>query len=461
VRGAIVKIFTVDSSPGFFDPWKMKTTKGGSGSGCVIPGNRIITNAHVVSDATFVQVQKYNQSRKYEARVSFVSHEMDLALVTVDDPAFFKDVKPLEFGKLPGTQEEVLVYGYPMGGDSLSITKGILSRIEHTDYVHSDLYLLAGQIDAAVNPGNSGGPVLSGGEVIGIVMQAVEPKHGQNINYMVPVPMIHQFLKDVSDGALDGIPHIGFLAQKVQNPAIKKKFGLPGDKTGVLICKVLSGSPAERVLRENDILLEVEGYSVQDDRTVEFRPGGRTDYRYFSDLKQLNEPVSLKVFRQGETLDLEYRLECTENDLLLVPQKIYDRSPRYYIFGGLVFSPLTENLMDDIDEKWDWSGPDELRIELIRWPTDEKKEVVVLIQVLSGSVNAGYEDVYLRKIVKVNGEKFKDFEEFTALVENCEEPTVTFRETDGTSIVIDTELAKKTHAKILETYKIPADRHGV
>jgi S1-C subfamily serine protease len=461
VRGAIVKIFTVESAPSFFDPWKMRTTDKGSGSGCVIPGNRIITNAHVVSDSTFLQVQKYNESLKYEARVSFVSHEMDLALVTVDDPAFFKDVKPLEFGELPGTQEEVLVYGYPMGGDSLSITKGVLSRIEHIEYVHSDRYLLGGQIDAAVNPGNSGGPVMNQNGVIGIVMQGFEPKHGQNINYMVPVPMVQQFLKDVEDGTLHGIPEIGFVVQKMQNKAIKKKYGMSPKKTGALVYKVLEGGPAEGVVREGDIVLSIEGYPVQDDCTVEFRPDGRTDFRYFSELKQIGESVELEIFRNGETLKKSYPLPVTQNNLLLVPQTIYDKLPRYFIFGGLVFCPLTENLMDDIDEKWDWGGPDELRIELIRWPTPGKKEVVVLVQVLSGTVNAGYEDVYLKKIVKVNGKTFKNFEEFVQLVENCEESTVSFREPDGCAYIIDNGLAKKTHAKILKTYKIPGDRHGV
>ncbi len=172
IKKAIVKVFTVSSRPDYYSPWDMGAPRSASGSGCVIAGGRILTNAHVVSDATFIQVQPYGSSRRYNARVLHVSHEADLALLSVDDDEYFDDILPLKFGGLPEVLEEVLAYGFPLGGDSLSITKGIISRIEYQEYAHSGYYFLAGQIDAAINPGNSGGPVIQDGEVVGIVLQA-------------------------------------------------------------------------------------------------------------------------------------------------------------------------------------------------------------------------------------------------------------------------------------------------
>ena len=128
VEGAIVKIYTIHDMPDYYNPWSMHGPFGSTGSGCIIKGNRILTNGHVVSDETFVQVRRYGDAKRYTARVLNVSHAADLALLTVDDPDFFKDVKPLDFGELPTSQQEVAVYGFPLGGDTLSTTKGVISR---------------------------------------------------------------------------------------------------------------------------------------------------------------------------------------------------------------------------------------------------------------------------------------------------------------------------------------------
>ncbi len=171
VRDSMVKIYCVQNEPDYDNPWNMKGPETFSGSGCVIEGNRILTNAHVVSDHTYIMVRLHGQSEKHPAKVIAVSHDADLALLTVEDASFFAGGKPLKFGELPEIEQEVVVYGFPEGGDSLSTTKGVISRIENQRYVHTWITLLAGQLDAAINAGNSGGPVLVGDRIVGVVMQ--------------------------------------------------------------------------------------------------------------------------------------------------------------------------------------------------------------------------------------------------------------------------------------------------
>jgi S1-C subfamily serine protease len=158
VREAIVKIYSVHDRPNYYNPWISSGPRRSTGSGCIVEGNRILTNAHVVEDQTFLQVRRNGDSRRVQARLVAVSHEADLALLELEDESIFAGVEPLAYGDLPNTQEEVLVYGFPLGGDTLSITKGVLSRVEHQNYAHSSCEFLAGQLDAAINPGNSGGP---------------------------------------------------------------------------------------------------------------------------------------------------------------------------------------------------------------------------------------------------------------------------------------------------------------
>ena len=195
IKDAIVKIYTVASEPSYFSPWKIGDPESSTGSGCVISGERILTNAHVISNQKYMQVQPYGQSKRYNAHVLYVSHEADLALLGVEDKSFFSDINPLQIGILPETLEEVLVYGYPTGGEFLSITKGILSRIEFQEYTHSGLSFLAGQIDAAINPGNSGGPVVDEetGKVVGMVTLIVSSVGGYGLNACLPSHYIREF----------------------------------------------------------------------------------------------------------------------------------------------------------------------------------------------------------------------------------------------------------------------------
>ncbi|KAH9291579.1 hypothetical protein KI387_043232, partial [Taxus chinensis] len=110
---AVVKVFTVTSSPNYFLPWQNKPQRELTGSGFVISGRRILTNAHVVADQTFVLVRKHGSPTKYRAEVQAVGHECDLALLTVNNEEFWEGVNFLEFGNIPYLQEAVAVVGYP------------------------------------------------------------------------------------------------------------------------------------------------------------------------------------------------------------------------------------------------------------------------------------------------------------------------------------------------------------
>src|SRR5205807_356012 len=114
-------------------------------------------NAHVVEYASQVQIQASQAGDKISAAVEMAAPGIDLAVLKLDDETFFDTHPPLARARiLPGIKDAVMAYGFPEGGTSLSITKGIVSRIEFTRYNYSVSGLRI-QIDAAINPGNSGG----------------------------------------------------------------------------------------------------------------------------------------------------------------------------------------------------------------------------------------------------------------------------------------------------------------
>jgi S1-C subfamily serine protease len=458
IKEAIVKIFTVANMPDYWNPWGMRGTTSGTGSGAIIKGRKILTNAHVVGNQTFIQVRRFGDARRYPARVIAAAHEVDLALLTVEDDAFWADVEGLEFGELPNAQDEVFVYGFPMGGDTLSVTRGVISRIEHQNYAHSSYSFLAGQIDAAINPGNSGGPVMKDGKIVGVVMQGI--RQADNIGYMVPITIVKQLLEDLEDGTYDGFPSLGVVLQGMENRDFKRSVGMSPDMTGMRVIRIMPGSPAESALRTNDVILTIEGAPVADDGTVEFRPRERTSLSYFIQRKRIGESIALEVWRDGARVPLEIPLTRPVTRDALVPNEQYDVLPTYYIFGGIVFSPLTRNLLQAWGPNWFNTAPSHLTsILTANFPEVENEQVIVVLKVLAADVNQGYDQINNWIVQTVDGKRVRNMRELIAAVENPDGGEfVTFAGASGHALVLDRAKAREANARILQTYRIPADR---
>ena len=451
---AVVKVFTVYNSPDYYNPWQMEGPQAASGSGCIIEGQRILTSAHVVADQIFIQVKRAGQAMRYTATVAAIAHEADLAILEVSDPSFFAGVEPIPIGDLPRLRDRVVVYGFPTGGDELAITEGVVSRVEHQYYTHSREYLLTCQIDAAINPGNSGGPVIRDGEIAGVAFQA---GRGENIGYMVPAPIIKRFLKDVEDGRYDGIPGIGIMWQAMENHDLRTMYGMSSEQTGVLITKTLVGSPAVGALLPQDVLLAIDGTSIANDGTIEFRTGERTSFSYHIQSRFAGDTLELHILRDGAPMVAAITLTGGLSNFRLVPNEQYDTLPRYYILGGLVFEPLSLNLLKIWGADWYGDAPRYLVDYYFRGePSEERREVVVLMRILADEINEGYQNYLFEAVEVVNGRRIADLADLIAAFESNEEAYhVIVTEGEG-RIVLNRAKVDAKQQEILDKYRIPS-----
>src|SRR5439155_22765706 len=228
---SVVQIFTFSHSPAWDAPWRFEPVQRSGGSGFVIKGKRIMTNAHVVSWARQIIVRRHQDPHPYVAEVEFVGHDCDLAILRVRDDHFFENLEPLEFGALPKVRSTVVTYGYPAGGEEISYTRGVVSRIEVERYSHIWIrQFLTVQTDAAINPGNSGGPVIHEDRVAGVAFQGMPGL--QNVGFFIPTAVIEHFLKDIEDGNYDGFPEAGVRMAALQNPAYRRFLKVPISDVG-------------------------------------------------------------------------------------------------------------------------------------------------------------------------------------------------------------------------------------
>lgn len=438
LENSIVKIYVTSKTYATFSPWNSDSVTS-NGSGFIIDGHRILTNAHVVADQVFVEIQRDGNPKRYQAEVQTVSHEMDIAILTVKDPHFFDKGQPLQLGDLPDIHQEITVYGYPIGGDTISTTRGIVSRIEYLPYFHSGLSFEMIQIDAAVNPGNSGGPALVDNRVAGIVTQKSE-SDGENIGYIIPSTMVRRFLKDMEDNRYDGFPDFPIEVEFLLSPALKKKYRLGEEQTGVLISKVCANTSAEKVLRRGDVITHIDGKNIDDDGSSPLNARKNIYFIHYIDLHQVGEAVSLDIVRDGKPLKVDLPLDKADKTTYL-----FDQKPRYFIYGGFVFA--ADETYDSCMSREDYDDD----------KNKDKQDNVTVTQVLAASSNLGFHDLPTTALKKINGKTFNTFEAFYKQLKTTTEPFIMLEDYSGYEIAIDRELAEHEHQEILEQYGIHRD----
>ena len=393
-------------------------------------------------------MRKEGDSKKYKAVVKFTSEEYDLALVEIEDKSFFKGTVPLKLGTLPEIQEKLTVYGYPLGGDKLSTTQGIVSRMEHNTYTLTNRKFLIGQTDAAINSGNSGGPVVSKGKVVGVAFAGLNS--ADNIGYFIPVNILNNFLEDIKDGKYDGSPLLGLEWLELESPSHRRMLGIEDKTGGILIKKVFKNSPFEGVLQKNDVLMKLDNYPVEYDGTIEFRKNEKTDFSYVNQQKKYGDNLSYEIIRDKKTKTGQVKLEKKDIKYTVVTEVTIETPPSYMVYGGLLFEPLTSNYMAGVIEKL---GSVYDREELYK----DYKELVVLVRVLPFDVNLGYTDAVNQIIVKVNGEKYKDFKDFAQKVKNVKSGFIIFENDNGDEIVLDVKEVEEQREALMQNYNISSD----
>jgi len=338
---SVIQIMTSSQQPVWDAPWRFESVRRSGGSGFVIRPKRIMTNAHVVSWAKQILVHRYQDPRPYLARVKFIAHDCDLALLEVEDESFFNGLESLRFGDLPKVRSAVVTYGYPAGGEQISYTRGVVSRVELQNYAHSgNRAFLTVQTDAAINPGNSGGPVVQEDMVVGVAFQGMPGL--ENTGFFIPPPVIQHFLKDIEDGQYGGFPMAGIRVVPLQNPAYRRYLKLTDNDEGARVDSLLPISATERLIRPDDVLLRVGRYEVGSDGTVLYE-GNRVSASAAFQTAQRGEALPLKVWRQGKETEISLPMNVYSGDRAVGNQ--YDVLPRYFVYGGLVFTPLSLDYM--------------------------------------------------------------------------------------------------------------------
>jgi serine protease Do len=275
------------------------------GSGFILNGEGyILTNNHVVKDATDIQVM-LSDGRQYVAAVVGKDQLTDVALIRLKNPP--KDLPTVVLGSSDQLRQGdfVLALGSPLGLRDTA-TLGIVSAKHRSGINPGGTYDDFIQTDAAINPGNSGGPLFNlRGEVVGINTAIVRPDIGQGIGFAVPIDLAKSLLPQLRE---KGKVTRGYLGVQVADltPDLAAAFGFAAGTKGALVQNVVPRGPAAKGgVQAGDLVVAINGKAVASagelTRSVALVPPG--------------EPVKLDVVRRGgEKKQLSFKVAQRPED---------------------------------------------------------------------------------------------------------------------------------------------------
>lgn len=423
VRGSVVKILSTQRVPDLLRPWTKAGPQEMSGSGVVIDGKRILTNAHVVRYASQVYVQGHQSADKIAAKTIGIATGIDLAVLELEDESFFDSRPAVPFAeKLPTVRDTVNVYGYPMGGSELSVTEGIVSRIEFTAYSFDTMGLRI-QVDAALNFGNSGGPAIMDDKIVGLVFSGI--RFADNIGYLIPVEEIQTFLADIADGEYTGKPALFDEFQTLENDAVRAKLGLDKSTTGLM---VTNPDPDEESnpLQRWDVLTHIGEHDIDNEGKVRVNSDLRLDFHYLISKVVRDGKLPLKLLRNGQPLSVDAPVRGDRNYVVRVLTTNY---PRYFIYGPLTFSTLTQGFIQRMGGR--------LRSAIASSPLitrqfdkaefEGEELVVVTSRMFPHRITKAYDDPFGRVIESVNDVKIKNLKHLVETLRDVKDEYVIFK----------------------------------
>lgn len=466
---AVVRIMTTRQRPSWTVPWQMRSVEASSGSGAIIQGNgkvRILTAAHVVADSTYLTVQRntdFFDSEKFPARVLAEFHDTDLALLELDDPdGSFASIQPMSVAPptaMPALRSKVNVVGYPVGGDRVSVTEGVVSRVDIAKYSHSGRFACSFTVDAAINAGNSGGPIVdpAAGNIIGVAFQKLVGSGVENQGHGVPPYLIWRFLNGMlRRSQRDELPSLGIAIQPLESPSLRSYLGAT---SGVLVN--WSMNPA---IQQHDVITAVNGHRVDNQGLTQLL-GRRIHFGAVLHELFVGDTVQLDILRNKAPVSLEVSL-LGSSAVDLVPSLQYSKRPEYLVVGGLVFQPLSVDFLQGWNER---DRPCHLQEILNKGRLSaERRQAVILTNVLAARCNAGYSSGWIGgPVVKaVNGVAVRDLAHLSELVDHVitspSEEFIKFTVTghvDDQLVILNKADVVRDDPLIQTTYDIPRLRN--
>lgn len=439
-------------------PWNKNVEQNVRGNAAVVAGRRLLTTADLVKDANLIEVRKFGRYPDYAARIVLVDYEVNLALLEVDDPAFWEGLLPLPTATAPVTGGRFVINRWRGNGRFEQGTGEVVDvRMATSPF---------GTVEMPVMRASSGMSGLGWAEVLtveGRVTGLVTSANEQQLQ-AVSSTVLQLFLDAAARGPYPGFAQRGFSWQQLNQPHLRAYFGLGQEGTGILVRKVYPSGTGAKALQPGDILQRIGGYAVDPEGMIDHPQYGVMPFSLAVN-ESLAPTLSAEITRDGKRRSVELERHRFAPDAFRVPPPRFDEATDYVVFGGLVLRELTLGYLRAWGNNWRSDAPARLvmayELNALREADEPPGRIVFVSKVLPDASNLGYDDVGGGIVTEVNGRPVRSLDDFRAAVAEPESghDVVTLLPGMGRShLVYDASAMEAVNARVAERYGVPQHR---
>jgi len=457
------KIVALRATRQFFDedrPWAKKNPAVRDGTAVVISKGLLLTAASMIQNATFIQVEKHGRADWIPARLVHQDSAINLALLTVDEPAFFDDLTPAEIA--PSTATDGVVRSVRWKGRQFEVSNSRPGRIEVVESPFGSVYHAILRVSTDFPDGGWAEPVFADGKLIGITVA----QDGQTAT-VVPAGILKAYVesaaRDGEGSGYRGFASIGDLRwQTNRDRTLAAYLGLEGEPRGAFIREVPWGSTGCSSLQPRDILLELDGHEI--DASGNYNHPRYGQLRFDHIIVEGHAPgdvVPARVFRDRQFIEIEIELRSYPSSARLIPWRRSDSAPPYLVAGGLVFRELNGRYLNTWGADWRTKAPNQLRYfyDLLgSAQSPERRRIIIVSQVLPAAYNIGYHGVADLPVKTINGfeiDSIADAEQAFKQPRDDLHRVVFYPNSTIREVILDRATFEEANQVILGAYDIP------
>lgn len=358
----IVRVYVVHETREHLKPYRQGDLAQRMGTGFFIDKQTLVTNQHVIEGARSIKVEGVRSKEKFAMRLaSEPSVRFDLATLEFSNEAERErfqringPVGPLEWATWdearPGGEIAVLGFG---NSEKLVATQGIISSWEprHDIYQRRLDHVTLIRTDAAVNPGNSGGPAVSPeGRVIGI---SARYGAGENIGLLIPFSTARQVVSLMAERGRFVKTDTGIVSYNL-NPVTRKALHVNADQSGLVVSHVLEHSPAaDAGIERWDIVTAIDGHII-DHGEIDHPVIGKVPWWFTVNTAAPGTRLKLNIKRKGVDSVIDLVMQPIEMPRIWLPTEGADYPVEWGYLGGLVITEVTRELLETIESAGNW-----------------------------------------------------------------------------------------------------------
>ena len=438
-------------------PWQSEDTVQQDFLGVVLPSGAVLTTANAVTNAIYVELQRFGTTARGEALVAFVDYEVNLALLKPTNAALLSGTKAVTLGDDLAMDDSVGIYK-ARDAYHLSRLSGSLQEVAVISAATSSYGLISYAIKVQQNGLGWSEPLFLQGKLIGL-------SSGQDQNFLqaVPIAVIRHFLNDHHDAGYRGFPAMGVQLEALLSPDTRRLIGAKNIAGGVRVAEVQANSPFTDKLRTNDVVVAIGNVAVSEEGLVNHATWGKIHLKYLLNQHYGGDELKLKVVRQGTELTVQARLQRFDSNRVPVVSYRYEGPEPHLIFGGLVFQELSQDYLKQWGKDWREVGPSDLlfTMNFANKVTEQRStRVIFLTRVLADPFNRGYTELRNRLVDTVNGHKITSL---AGLREALDRPVqlqgqayarIKFAP-EGSEVILGLSGLEAAQARMARTYEIP------